>query len=154
MCDRNALSTYAATFLEMADAFAATEADTTLAPMAFNAAKLALYAVSTVAHLEIANPISVDWEKVLAFIPETYEMITGEPLAIANYAALADMLRASFAEDILASIEVECVPYDNASQTIFVFTVKGSVEHSGVIGDFEMIIEIVVPKSEAVSEIA
>ena len=150
MFDRNALSTYAATFLEMADAFAATEADTTLAPGAFNVAKLALYAVSTVAHLEIANPISVDWEKVLAFIPETYEMITGEPLAIANYAALADMLRASFAEDILASIEVECVPYDNASQTIFVFTVKGSVEHSGVNGDFEMIIEIVVPKIEAV----
>jgi hypothetical protein len=138
MFDRAKLPEYADTFLAMANASAEGE----------NAyLTVGLSVLQTVAHLERDDFYEIDWEEVLAYVPTLVYGMTGQELEIANYTALAEMLKKSYDGELVIDLAVECVPYDNVSATTYVFTVKGSISNKAINGNFEAIITYVVPKA-------
>lgn len=138
MFDRAKLPEYAEVFLGMANAYS--EGDNVYLTAG-------LYVLQTVAHLERDDFYEIDWEEVLAYVPTLVYGMTGEELEIANYTALAEMLKKSYDGELAIDVAVECVPYDNVSATTYVFTVKGSIVNKAVNGSFEAIITYVVPKA-------
>lgn len=98
------------------------------------------------AHLEgNGNP---NWASVLSFIPVFAEDIFGiENLDIQNYPALAKLLRDS-REAVVCEVNSVVVPYDNALETVYVFTLDISVVCEGVfVGNCSIEIEIIEPKT-------
>ena len=134
------VSIYADTYLEMADMVEpATQQHAIF--------KLALYLLSTKAYLGVEDETEVDWETALAYIPETYYSLTQEELVIGNYAALVDMLRPAFEETLNLAFNAEVVPYETATEVVYVFTVYGDLYHVALEGACELVIEIRVPKA-------
>lgn len=112
--------------------------------------KSAFYLLSTVAYLGVEDASTVDWDAALAYIPEYYAMFTGEELEIANNEALADMLRATFAEKVNTAITTTVVPYQTPTETLYVVTIVGDLDHSAINGSFEIVIEIRIANEDIV----
>ena len=133
---------YGDTFFEMAE-------ETVVEAPEDRIMQIVLYMISTKAYLEVADPTTVNWDEVLAYVPVVYSELTGKELEIGNYAALSEMLRPAFTEAVNTAFEATVVPYETSTEIVYVFTVTGELEHVAVEGDCEMIIEIRVPKTVA-----
>ena len=66
---------------------------------------------------------------------------------IGNYAALVDMLRPAFEETLNVAFNADVVPYETATEVVYVFTVYGDLYHVALEGACELVIEIRVPKA-------
>ena len=127
------------TFLEMAEAVVAETPAQSMIQMVY-------YLLSTKAFLEVEDPSTVDWEKALSYIPELYNAMNEKDIEIGNYAAFSEMLRPVFAEKVNTAFVADVVPYETATEIVYIFTVTGELEHIAVEGDCEFVIEIRVPK--------
>lgn len=97
------------------------------------------------AHLKgEGNP---NWTSVLSFIPVfAKDIFRIENLDIQNYPALAKLLRDS-SEAVVCNVSSDVVPYDNALETVYFFTLDISIVCEGVfVGNCSIEIEITEPK--------